>query len=101
MYAINRPLLSVKKTKGGPVKMAHNTDGNKSVTPIDNALIEKLKKSRNKWALIFLVLVCLAYIVPYTLLTNVPKVYGAFLFWWVYIAAVVVCILTIIKDWRD
>jgi predicted membrane protein len=64
--------------------MAHNTDGNKSVTPIDNALIEKLKKSRNKWALIFLVLVCLAYIVPYTLLTNVPKVYGAFLFWWVY-----------------
>lgn len=41
--------------------------------------VKDLKAARKRWTLIFLVLVFLAYFVPYTFLTDIPKVYGAFL----------------------
>jgi hypothetical protein len=53
------------------------------------------------WAGVVLVLVVLAYVVPYTLLAEVDRWYGSFLFWTVFGLAAIVVIWALTRSWRD
>lgn len=53
------------------------------------------------WAGVVLVLVVLAYVVPYTLLAEVDRWYGGFLFWTVFGLMVIVAIWAMTRSWRD
>ncbi len=53
------------------------------------------------WAGVVLVLVVLAYVVPYTLLAEVDRWYGSFLFWAVFGLAAIVAIWAMTRSWRD
>ncbi len=61
-----------------------------------------LKRQRIFWALLFVVMILAAFIVPFTpLLSNLPKVYGAFLFWSLFALIVIFCLNIITARWRD
>jgi len=53
------------------------------------------------WAGVVLALVVLAYVVPYTVLSEVDAWYGAFLFWTVFGALSIGAIALITSSWRD
>jgi cell division protein FtsW (lipid II flippase) len=53
------------------------------------------------WGIISFVLILIAYLVPYTVLSEVAKWYGSFLFW-VLIAVVIIGVNYVLtRDWRD
>ncbi|MBP2077281.1 hypothetical protein [Oceanobacillus polygoni] len=52
-----------------------------------------MKTNELTWALLILFIVLLAFILPYTLLTNVTKWYGSFLLW------IVLALITIIMNY--
>lgn len=59
-----------------------------------------LEKQRLVWATVFLVMVLAAFIIPFTpLLSGVTKVYGAFLFWSLFVIVVIICINFITVRW--
>jgi hypothetical protein len=61
-----------------------------------------LERQRVIWALLFLLMVLSAFIVPFTpLLQNLTKFYGAFLFWSIFALVVIICIGFITARWRD
>lgn len=53
------------------------------------------------WAGVVLVLVVLAYLVPYTLLSGVDRWYGSFLFWNLFGLAAIAAIWAMTRSWRD
>ncbi|MFZ0445535.1 MAG: hypothetical protein WAM95_13120 [Bacillus sp. (in: firmicutes)] len=53
------------------------------------------------WAIICIVLILLAYIIPYTVLTDVAKWYGSFLLWVTLGLVIIVVNISITKDWRS
>ncbi len=53
------------------------------------------------WATLMLVLVALAFVVPYTLLSGVDAWYGSFLFWALFGLAAIAAIWTMTASWRD
>ena len=53
------------------------------------------------WAIICIVLILLAYIIPYTVLTDVAKWYGSFLLWVVLGLVIIVVNIIITEDWRS
>lgn len=53
------------------------------------------------WAGVVSVLVVLAYLVPYTLLSGVDRWYGSFLFWTVFGLATIAVIWAMTRGWRD
>jgi hypothetical protein len=53
------------------------------------------------WAIICIVLILLAYIIPYTVLTDVAKWYGSFLLWVILGLVIIVVNIIITKDWRS
>ena len=68
---------------------------------IGKELEQVLAQARRYWVLILLILVLLAFIVPFTLLTDVEKVYGAFLFWSLFAVVTIYCLERITRRWRD
>jgi len=61
-----------------------------------------LERQRIFWALLFVVMILSAFIVPFTpLLSNLTKVYGAFLFWTLFALIVIFCLGVITARWRD
>lgn len=61
-----------------------------------------LERQRIFWALLFVVMILAAFIVPFTpLLSNLTKVYGAFLFWSLFALIVIFCLGVITARWRD
>lgn len=53
------------------------------------------------WAIICVLLIFIAYFVPYTILSNVSHWYGSFLLW-VGLGLVIILVnLIITKDWRS
>ncbi len=61
-----------------------------------------LERQRIFWALLFVIMILAAFIVPFTpLLNNLPKVYGAFLFWSLFALIVIFCLSIITARWRD
>lgn len=53
------------------------------------------------WAIICIVLILLAYMIPYTVLTDVARWYGSFLLWVVLGLVIIVVNIIITKDWRS
>ena len=53
------------------------------------------------WAIICIVLILLAYMIPYTVLTDVAKWYGSFLLWVTLGLVIIVVNIIITKDWRS
>ena len=60
-----------------------------------------MEKKELLWVIISIILILLAYIIPYTLLTDVAKWYGSFLFWVVLGLVTIGVNLIITKDWRS
>lgn len=53
------------------------------------------------WGGVMLVLVLLAYLVPYTVLSGVDAWYGSFLFWALFGLAAILVNVAITSSWRD
>lgn len=53
------------------------------------------------WAGVMAILLVLAYVVPYTVLSGVNRWYGSFLFWTVFGLAAIVAIWAMTRNWRD
>lgn len=49
---------------------------------------------------IYLVLVFLAYLVPFTLLSRTPRVWGSFLFWVIFALIALVLLVKIMNQWN-
>lgn len=60
-----------------------------------------MTKANHRWLIVVGALVFLAFVVPFTLLTNVDAWYGSFLFWTVLTAAVIGINAFISSSWRD
>ncbi|GAB7387142.1 hypothetical protein BSNK01_09780 [Bacillaceae bacterium] len=56
---------------------------------------------RKRWVVFILLLIFLAYLIPFTLLRDVDAWFGSFLFWCVYALAMIVINARIAADWRD
>ncbi|RUL48182.1 hypothetical protein [Lysinibacillus antri] len=59
-----------------------------------------MKANEWKWALSILFIILLAYILPYTLLTDVAKWYGSFLIWLLLAILVIGINYFLTKDWK-
>ncbi|CEO88990.1 hypothetical protein [Syntrophaceticus schinkii] len=62
---------------------------------------EGLKTRRRMWTFVYAALLFLAYFLPYTVLKDVPKIYGTFLAWWVLMAAIILATFIVTSKWRD
>ncbi|HHT47273.1 MAG TPA: hypothetical protein GX004_08320 [Firmicutes bacterium] len=60
-----------------------------------------LDQQRKFWIIFFTVLVLSAFIVPFIFFTDLPKVYGAFLFWNIFAIIAILSMLIITRQWRD
>lgn len=60
-----------------------------------------LNRLRIGWALFFLVLVLSAFVVPFVFFSGLPKIYGAFLFWFLFALAASAGVGAITARWRD
>ena len=58
-----------------------------------------MKRNEGVYAIVLTSLVLIAFIVPYTLLSNVEKWYGSFLFWTVLSVIVIGINYLLIRDW--
>lgn len=58
-----------------------------------------MKENEKFYAVLIGIFVFLAFVVPYTLLRNVDKWYGSFLFWTVLTIVVIGVNFILIKDW--
>ena len=58
-----------------------------------------MKRNEKVYAVIITSLILSAFVVPYTLLTNVEKWYGSFLFWTVLTVIVIGINYLLIKEW--
>ncbi|MFD1415277.1 hypothetical protein [Oceanobacillus jeddahense] len=52
-------------------------------------------------ALLIGIIVLLAFIIPFTVLKDVEKWYGSFLFWLILTLIVIVCNAILTKDWSN
>jgi hypothetical protein len=53
------------------------------------------------WAGVVLILILFAYVAPYTLLSDMDRWYGSFLFWTAVGLATIVAIWAMTRSWRD
>ncbi len=61
-----------------------------------------LQKQRYFWVILFFIMILAAFILPFTSLMNeLYKVYGAFLFWNLFAIVVIICLGLITAKWRD
>lgn len=61
----------------------------------------KMSKNELKWGIASVLLILLAYIIPYTILTDVAMWYGSF-FLWIVIALIIILVNFIVtSDWRS
>ncbi len=61
-----------------------------------------LKKQRIFWAVLFVIMILAAFIIPFTpLFRDLTSVYGAFLFWNIFAIVVIVCLGIITAKWGN
>lgn len=60
-----------------------------------------MDKREIRWALFLIALVLSAYIVPYTLLSDVNEWYGSFLYWSLFAIVIIISNVLITKKWSD
>ncbi|WP_337017003.1 hypothetical protein [Oceanobacillus massiliensis] len=58
-----------------------------------------MKRNELKWALTILIILVLAYTLPYTVFTDVTKWYGSFLVWTVLALITIIINYFLTKDW--
>lgn len=58
-----------------------------------------MKENEGVYAIIITSLILIAFVVPYTLLTDVEKWYGSFLFWTALTVIVIGINYLLIRDW--
>ncbi|WP_010651232.1 hypothetical protein [Oceanobacillus massiliensis] len=58
-----------------------------------------MKRNELKWALAILIILVLAYTLPYTVFTDVTKWYGSFLVWTVLALITIIINYFLTKDW--
>ena len=58
-----------------------------------------MRKNEGVYAIVITVLIISAFIVPFTILTNVEKWYGSFLFWTLLTVIVIGVNYLLIRDW--
>ncbi len=61
----------------------------------------ELRKKRIFWAIYSLVLVTLAFAVPFVFLSQVDAFHGAFLFWCLFALAAIIGVAKITAHWPD
>ncbi len=61
----------------------------------------KNKQRKKFWGTFIIVLILLAYIVPYTILSNVKTWYGSFLFWGIIGVLIIFANVMATRDWRE
>ncbi len=61
----------------------------------------ELRKKRIFWAIYFLLLVILAFAVPFVFLNQVAAFHGAFLFWCLFALAAIIGVAKITAHWPD
>ena len=62
---------------------------------------KKFSKIRKGYLIWFLILLGLDYTIPYTLLKNIPRIYGSFLFYIIWSLITIISMFTIFIRWRD
>ncbi|RLL47789.1 hypothetical protein D8M04_00470 [Oceanobacillus piezotolerans] len=60
-----------------------------------------MRTHEGKWALTILFIVLLAYVLPYTVFTNIEKWYGSFLLWIILTVIVIIITYFFTKDWGN
>ena len=60
-----------------------------------------MRGKRRGWILWFGILLFLDYTLPYTVLSGVSKIYGAFLFWNLFALTAIASIGILLWKWRD
>lgn len=60
-----------------------------------------MRKKEASWAIVILVMMILAYVVPYTVLRNVDAWYGSFLFWNLFAIVIIIVNYFITVDWSE
>lgn len=60
-----------------------------------------LEQLRKFWVIFFTVIVLAAFILPFYLFSDFPKVYGAFLFWIVFAVIAIIGVGLITSKWRE
>lgn len=61
----------------------------------------KNKQRLKFWGTFIIVLILIAYIVPYTILSNVQTWYGSFLFWGIIGVLIIFANVMVTRDWRE
>lgn len=61
----------------------------------------KNKQRKKFWGTFIIVLILIAYIVPYTILSNVQTWYGSFLFWGIIGVLIIFANVMVTRDWRE
>lgn len=62
---------------------------------------EEMERKGIYWVIIIAVLVLSAYVVPYTVLSDVDYWYGSFLFWTLFAIVSITINILMIRKWRD
>jgi len=70
-------------------------------TPTIKNKKKKFSKMRRGYLVWLLILLGLDYTIPYTLLKNVAKIYGSFLFYIIWSLITIISMFTIFTRWRD
>jgi cell division protein FtsW (lipid II flippase) len=66
-----------------------------------NASKPPIAKRHVVWFIWFTFMILCSYLIPYTVLKHVPKMYGAYLFWVVITLVVIVSASVLTVPWRD
>ena len=64
-------------------------------------MMSKRRASLAPWLALFVALVAADYVVPYTLLSDVPKLAGSFLFWVGITTVAILAAFVLSSRWRD
>lgn len=60
-----------------------------------------MSKKEKQWGLFILVIIILGFLIPYTVLRDVAKWYGSFLFWSISAILVIYANHRLTKDWGE
>jgi len=63
--------------------------------------VKQVENQIKGWVIWFLILVLSAFTVPFFLLSNVVKVYGAFLYWGIFALVAIISVGIVASKWRD
>jgi peptidoglycan/LPS O-acetylase OafA/YrhL len=60
-----------------------------------------LEQQRRFWVIFFTVIILAAFILPFYLFDDLPKIYGAFLFWCIFAVVAIIGVGVITSKWRE